>query len=121
MHNKKSGLGDQAAPDIESCKAGHDLQVNGSEQGNSYAKTPHVNFSSAFVAMVCDGRTGSKVIKQVEPPIFCRIQRWNLADSSRCPGIDWSVNGCFPLSRGTWYPPGRSRNLCSILRRDVPT
>lgn len=88
MHNKKSGLGDQAAPDIESCKAGHDLQVNGSVQGNSYAKTPHFQFSSAFVAMVCDVRTDAKVIKQVEPSIFCRIQWGNFADSSRCPGID---------------------------------
>jgi hypothetical protein len=75
VHNKKSGLGDQAAPDIESCKAGHDLQVNGSVQGNSYAKTPRFHFSSELVAMVCDGRTDAKVIKQVKPPIFCRIQR----------------------------------------------
>ena len=37
MHDKKSGLGDQAAPDIESCKAGHDLQVNGGMKSNSYA------------------------------------------------------------------------------------
>ena len=60
MHNKKSGLGNQAAPDIESCKAGHDLQVNVSVQGNSYAKTPRLQFSSAFVAMMCDRRHGCK-------------------------------------------------------------
>lgn len=38
MFKKKSGLVSQVAPDIESCKAGHDLQVNHRRVGNSRAR-----------------------------------------------------------------------------------
>ena len=44
---KKSGLVTQVAPDVESCKAGHDLQVNVGSKSNSCARRSARSFFDA--------------------------------------------------------------------------